>query len=109
MDKSDQDRIAGRKWAEETLAGIADESADYREGFWREIGRHQPKPSPLKLGLMSDEQAREFGRRTIGFGTHGTKRYDDAPLEYLKWLAEANVDLARYVGSRRVQAETTED
>ena len=109
MDKPDQDRIEGRKWAEAVISGLVADTADYREGFWREVRRHQPRPDPLKLGLMADEQAREFGRRTMCFGMHVGKRYDEAPLAYLEWLADQNAELARYVGSRRVQAETTED
>jgi len=109
MDTADQDRIDGRKWADEVLTDLAAKSGDYQMGFWREIRRRQPTPDPLKAGLMTDDQSREFGRRTMYFGMHLGKRYDEAPLDYLEWLADQNVELARYVGSRRVQAEHTEN
>jgi hypothetical protein len=108
MEKSDLERIAGRVWAEEVIDDLAAEPEHYREGFWREVGRHIPRHDPVKLGLMSDEQAQEFGRQAIGFGQYADERYDEVPLDYLEWLVDSGAELSRYVGSRRVQAERSD-
>jgi hypothetical protein len=34
-------------------------------------------------------------------------RFDDIPISYLVWLADRNVQLVRYIRSRRVQSEMT--
>ncbi len=61
---------------------------------------------------MTDEEAKAFGRRTIGFGKHAGKRWDDVPAEYLAWLDETQwtqaKELHRYVGSAYVQREDRE-
>jgi hypothetical protein len=110
VEQTNQYRIDGRIWAEEALEGLEGESPEFAEGFWRAIRRRSPKPSPIASGAMSDEQAREFGKKHIRFGQHSGDRYDAVPLDYLEWLSDANAELARYLGSRRIQAEqATED
>lgn len=79
------------------LAGLTAE-ADACEERWRKrLG-----------GRMTDDEARKFGDRTVGFGKHADDRWDDVPLDYLEWLAESQrekLDILRYYESRRVQAE----
>ena len=109
MQPTDQDRITGRLWAEGALDGLEDESPDFAEGFWRAIRRHLPKPSPATLGAMSDELARAFGNTRITFGKHEGEHYDDIPLDYLEWLNDVSAERARYLASRRIQAEAVDD
>ena len=62
-----------------------------------------------KFSPMDDTESRYFGKKTIEFGIHLGKRYDEVPLLYLEWLAQRHqegMEVVRYIESRRVQAET---
>lgn len=104
MNQSDRDRIAGREWAEAILTDNADQSDDFRLGFRRRM-LAEYRAAEVDKNAMSDEEARRFGGQIITFGVHQSKRYDDAPLDYLEWLADQNATLVRYVRSRRIKAE----
>lgn len=103
--------IAMRKAAEE-LVRYATAEYGRDERFWEVLRNHAvsfaplPPQPPATIEPLSDEDARRFGRRVLNFGVHRDKCYDDAPLDYLEWLADQNVQLIRYIRSRRVQAET---
>lgn len=101
---SEQDLIAGRKWAEEVLADLDTEPEDFRFAFLRRM-KAEFKVKDLDPGAMTDEQAMKFGRQVISFGTYRDQRYDDAPLSYLEWLADQNSELRRYIKSRRIKEE----
>ncbi len=98
-------RIAGREWFEEVFAALPPSESDpYRQGFMDRAKRCFTVQQ-IDPGAMSDEAARDFGRRLIGFGAHADKTYDDCPLEYLIWLAESNRGLMKYLRSRRIREE----
>ncbi len=102
-------RIAGRELFEEVYDQLpADESDPLRQGFMDRAKRcftvQQIDPQ-----AMSDEAARDFGRRYMGFGAHADKTYDDCPLEYLIWLAESSRGLMKYLRSRRIREEREGD
>ena len=104
--------IAMRK-AAEALVELATEEYGRDERFWEVVRNHAvtfaplaPTP-PATVEPLSDGAARTFGRRFIGFGKYAHSRYDDAPMDYLEWLADQNVQLVRYIRSRRVQSEMT--
>ena len=102
--------IAMRR-AAEALVELATEEYGRDERFWEVVRNHalaiapMPPSPPATIEPLSDEAARTFGRRIIGFGKYACSRYDDAPMDYLEWLADQNVQLIRYIRSRRVQAE----
>lgn len=62
----------------------------------REIVRSRP---------MSDDEARQYGNRKLGFGKHGDDRINDVPREYLLWLDEQNEAMSRYLASDYFQRE----
>lgn len=102
-----QDRIDGRRWAEELLADVHLARPAFQQGFMRRM-LAEFKANEIDRRAMTDEQAREFGAVLIQFGKHSGLRYDDAPLDYLEWLADQNSVLARYVRSRRIREEQQE-
>lgn len=108
MSKTDNDlaqRIAGRKWAEEVLADLPiDKTEEYQYGFMDRMKRCFAVKE-LDPQAMTDEEAREFGRQTLGFGAHAGKTYDDCPLAYLEWLTDTKNALDRYLRSRRIYEE----
>jgi len=111
--------VATRKEAMEFIA-LGDETAAALDpkAFWLAVSvaamdragltHEQVDPTP-KEHPMTDEEARQFGLRTIGFGKHAGKRWNDVPLDYLAWLDEFQwtqaKELHRYVGSAYVQRE----
>lgn len=104
-----QRNIAMRQHAQ-TIIDLASTEAGQDQHFWSLIRDHAiqfaPMPQPKdSVRPMDDSEARGFGRRTLGFGVHRDKRYDEVPLEYLEWLADQNLALRRYLASRRVQRE----
>lgn len=46
LDESDKKRIAGRKWAEDTIEYAIDQGPDFLKGFSRAIREFQPEPEP---------------------------------------------------------------
>lgn len=104
----DADLIAGRKWAEEVLASLATESEDFRFAFMRRM-KAEFTAKEIDPGAMTDVQAMTFGRQVINFGTYRDQRYDDAPLDYLEWLADCNAELRRYIKSRRIREEQRDE
>lgn len=75
------------------------------------LTQEQVDPTPTEHP-MTDEEAKAFGRKTIAFGRHVGKRWDDVPSEYLAWLDDTQwtqaKELHRYVGSNYVQREDRE-
>lgn len=104
--------IAMRKAAEAVVELIAAEYDDDPR-FWQVVRDHalkrapMPPSPPATVEPLSDEAARTFGRQVINFGQYAHQRYDDVPIRYLEWLADRNIQLVRYVRSRRVQSEMT--
>ena len=104
--------IAMRKAAEE-LVKYATSEHGRDERFWEVVRNHavtfapMPPTPPSPVEPLSDEAARTFGRQVINFGQYAHHRYDDVPLGYLEWLADRNIQLVRYIRSRRVQCEMT--
>jgi hypothetical protein len=102
--------IAMRKAAEE-LVKYATTEYGRDERFWEVVRNHavtfapMPPSPPATIEPLSDEAARAFGRQVINFGQYAHQRYDDVPLGYLEWLADRNIQLVRYIRSRRVQSE----
>jgi hypothetical protein len=97
--------------AAEAVVELATAEYGRDERFWAILRNHAlsiaplaPSP-PATVTPLSDEAARKFGRRTLGFGIHRDKRYDEVPLDYLEWLADQHTDLVRYIRSQRVQRE----
>lgn len=93
-----------------TVINLAAAEAGRDPRFWAAIRDHALKfaplpPQPAAVRPMDDDDARRFGRKTLCFGIHRDKRYDEVPLDYLEWLADQNLALSRYLASRRVQRE----
>lgn len=99
--------------AAEAVVELATSDYGYDERFWVNLRNLVLKRAPMPPGLpstvepLSDEDARAFGHRLLGFGQYRDYRYDDVPLGYLEWLADQNIQLVRYIRSRRVQGEMT--
>lgn len=102
---SDQQRIAGRQWAEDVLLSLDGTSPDYRLGFRRRMKAWLAEQDPPMPRTMRDEEARVFGNLIVEFGKYAGKRVDDVPLEYWDWCLQENEKVRNYVASRRVQAE----
>jgi len=106
--------IAMRK-AAEALVELATSEYGRDKRFWEVVRDHAIKCAPLPpaprnpstIEPLSDEDARRYGRGQITFGQHAGMRFDDIPISYLVWLADRNVQLVRYIRSRRVQSEMT--
>lgn len=108
MTEDDQERIAGRQWADSVIDDLAAEHPEYRVGFWRRV-KAELKPTDIDPRAMTDEEAREYGKCLVGFGKYHDKRIDDVPLDYWEWLADANAKVQRYLRSRRIAAERAGD
>lgn len=104
--------IAMRR-AAEALVELATEEYGRDERFWEVVRNHavtfapMPPTPPSPVEPLSDEDARKFGVKVLGFGCYRDQRYDEVPLEYLMWIADKNTQLVRYIRSRRVQSEMT--
>jgi hypothetical protein len=76
------------------------------------LTQQEVDPTP-KEHPMTDDEAKLFGRKTIGFGKHCGERWDAVPLDYLEWLDSTQwsqaKELHRYVGSAYVQREINDD
>lgn len=120
-----ESNIAARKLCEEIVLLVAGEHRSLvdshgqsaSEVFWANFREafegHFPKPAdPAELKPMDDFEARQFGQRLLRFGVHKDKAIDDAPRDYLEWLAHSDDDfkseLKRYLMSERVKNEPRE-
>jgi hypothetical protein len=104
-----EENIGMRKAAHAILELACDEGG-ISVRFWEIIRDHALKFAPLKekqqqFRPMTDDEAKRFGRSVVNFGVHRDKCYDDVPLDYLEWLADRNVEVLRYIKSRRIRAE----
>lgn len=104
-----EENIRLRKSAEAIIALATDEGGT-SERFWSIIRDTALVCAPLPDRIepvrpMRDDEARKFGRTVVNFGLHRDKCYDDVPLEYLEWLADRNIEILRYIRSRRIRAE----
>ncbi len=98
------------KQAAETTLCLAIEVAGTNRRFWETIRDHALKFAPLpdeheKFRPMTDEESKQFGHTLVSFGKHQGCHYDDVPLDYLEWLADRNVEVLRYIKSRRIKKE----
>ncbi len=105
---ADRDRIEGREWAEEVIADVLENTDDFIEGFERQIRRvyRMFRTHLTDQGAMTHKEAIEFEKEQVGFGCYTARTYATTPPEYLAWLVDANLDLARYVRSERFQEAT---
>lgn len=104
-----QERIDGRKWAEEVLGDLPTDKQDpFRQGFMDRMQRCF-QVTEFDPGAMTDAQSQAFGRRVLNVGCHRDKTYDECPLDYIEWLAEQNAELTRYLRSRRIREEREHD
>ncbi len=82
---------------------------------WRRLGDMMDaaagdKREPSTDVVMSDDDAKRFGRRIVPFGRYSQdwgdpRRIQDVPLSYLVWLEEADDfrrDLTRYLKRREI-------
>lgn len=96
--------------AAEAIIALAAEEGGTSERFWSIIRDTALVCAPIPERIepvrpMGDDEARKFGRSAVNFGVHRDKCYDDVPLEYLEWLADRNIEVLRYIRSRRIKAE----
>ena len=110
LDESDKQRIAGRKWAEETIETAMDEGPDFMDGFVRQIRRvfaaELTKNDP---DVMTEEEAIAFEAERITFGKHSGSTWGEAPASWIAWLSDQQRPLNRYVRSERFQQRDQED
>ena len=97
LSKDDEDRIAGRKWAEEVFDDVPKQTKAFQTGFRREVRRRIKRQVTVEAQPMTDKQAREFGKGRIEFGKYKGYMLEVIPLEYLEWLADQGVMLHRYL------------
>ncbi len=107
-----ESNIAIRKAAEDVVV-LAHSEGGFDSRFWEIIRDHALRYAPMAEKVqpvrpMSDSEARTFGRTVVNFGVHRDKCYDDVPLDYLEWLADRNIEILRYIRSRRIKAEREE-
>lgn len=117
--------IAPRELCEEILLLVAGEhralveahGQTASEAFWENFREafegHFPKTAePSAIKPMDDFESRQFGQRMLRFGVHKDKTIDEAPRDYLEWLAHSDddfkADLRRYLMSDRVKNEPRE-
>jgi len=55
------------------------------------------------LPKMTDEQAKKFEQRLVGFGRHAEQSYAECPTDYLLWLQEKQIELSAYLRSDHAQ------
>lgn len=100
-----QDRIAGRKEAEELLSVRSMEvSEDWQRAFalaMRHFADSVLGPVDSSLAVMNEQQAKIFELRLVQFGIHRDKTYAEAPIDYLTWIADNASELASYLRSDR--------
>jgi hypothetical protein len=100
MDQSDQDRIAGRKWAEECSEFALGQSRDFIEGYRRGLkGIFGGDLTPADA--MTEAEAIEFEAEKLGFSIYGDMSWGEAPDSFVGWLGDKNARLARYLKSDR--------
>lgn len=103
---STQERIEGRKFAEEMIDLLPTDRSPFVLAaalrlriFTDEVlGLAKPETGLL---TMNDQQAEAFEREKITFGAHIGKAYRYVPLDYLAWLSDSNLRLAAYLRSDR--------
>jgi len=109
LDESDKQRIAGRKWAEETIETAMEEGPDFMDGFVRQIRRvfaaDLAKNDP---DVMTREEAIAFEHEEIVFGKHKGFEWGEVDAGYIAWLADQNRQLSRYVRSELFQQRDQE-
>jgi len=64
---------------------------------------------PKQPKIMSDVDARRFGRSLMPFGQHKGASIDEVPIDYLEWLLDQQgtfmEDLGSYMDSERILGE----
>ena len=58
---------------------------------------------------MTDKQADTFGRKLCPFRKYRDKKYDDVPVDYLRFLVDSNEDLKHYVEYRENEEYEDDD
>ena len=102
LDESDKQRIAGRKWAEETIETAMDEGPDFLAGFVRQIRRvFAAELTANDPDVMTEEEAIAFEHEEVVFGKHKGFEWGEVDAKYIAWLADQNRPLNRYVRSER--------
>lgn len=63
-----------------------------------------PEPATVVQGaeLMTEQEAHDFGRQTVGFGQHAGLTWSQVPEEYVAWLVDSRKDLLRYLRRRQL-------
>ncbi len=88
---------------------LPDEREIVRGAILEALGAGDQTTPAAPISAMTDQQARQFGRRSMPFGRHKGRRVDEVPLDYLVWLADHAAlfvaDLRRYCRSPRLQSE----
>jgi hypothetical protein len=72
-----------------------------------------PTSPPATAQPMDDKEAKEYGKRSLGFGQHANEPIEDVPLEYLCWLADTSrqtwQSLHRYLNNPRIKTELEQE
>lgn len=124
LTQSTIDRINGKKLAESVMPFVLEEFEQFRtnysdafsEGFWGMIKEEAEKRLPPKetkkppptRPTMTDDEAKAYERKLVGFGYHQDKTISDCPTDYLLWLNGQNENLGAYLRSERGQQRQDE-
>ena len=107
-----EERIAGRKDAEELLAMVGGGTEDYLKGVAtalrafanRVLGEEK---SESELRVMTEIEAKAFEEKRIKYGRNAGETYGEAPIDDLVWLVDSTLPLAAYLrsdrGKRRIE------
>jgi hypothetical protein len=100
MDTATQQRIAGRRWAEEVTETAQAEGSDFLEGYRRQLKRVFAEDL-VAPDRMSEAEAIAFEAEQITFGKYLGLTWGRIPASYIGWLADQGRRLLRYVRSDR--------
>jgi hypothetical protein len=104
LDEKVKQRLAGRAWFAEVAA--TSDCPFWLDGFAkaaREWADKQLGTAPDALLVMTDQQAKAFEGRKVGFGEFAELTYGEAPIDRLAWYGDACVELQAYLRSARGQ------
>lgn len=113
-----KENIKAREKAEELMEYLEEEAKNLpsdgaRTRFWECLSNTAgvsagvtKSPGPK---LMSEEQAKAFGRQPMPHGMYKDMKIDKVPLEYLTWLTDSDdsfkKELRSYLRSQRIRRE----
>ena len=108
-----EERIAGRKDAEELLAMVCGGTEDYLKGVataLREFANRVLGEEKSELRVMIEEEAAAFEQKGIKYGRNAGLKYGEAPIDDLVGLVDSTIPLAAYLrsdrGKRRIENES---